>query len=105
MKTKEELQKEYDLLCNSKTKIKASFNFKLPNGIEIQKNFTLYAVLDWQDGTKGNVWVQSPNAKDSGTLYLDDLEEDIRKQYNARIKQFCKDSDEFEAAGGEVGWF
>lgn len=105
MKTKEELQKEYELLCDSKTKIKALIDFELPNGIKIKKEFTLNVVLGWQDGVEGNVWVQSPNAKDSGTLYLDDLEEEIQKQYNAKIAQFCKESDEFEAAGGEVDWF
>jgi hypothetical protein len=36
---------------------------------------------------------------------LQDIADEIGKQYNAKIKQFCKESDEFEAAGGEVDWF
>jgi len=105
MKTKEDLQKEYDLLCGSETKHKAIIDIVLPNGIKIHKEYDLNVTLYWQEGDEGNVWISNEDTKGSGMLWLGDLEKEINSLYDARIKQFCKESDEFEAAGGEVDWF
>lgn len=102
MKTKEELEKEYELLCGSETKHKAVIDIELPNGIKIHKEYDLDVILLWQEGDEGNVWISNNETR---MLYLDDLEKEIKSSFDARIEQFCKDSDEFEAVGGEVDWF
>lgn len=105
MKTKEELEKEYRLLCGSDTMHKAKIHIKLPNGIQIEKEFDLKVVLHWAEGVNGNVWIHDPGKRGSGMLCLNSLEEEINKLYDLQIQQFCKKSDEFEAAGGVVSWF
>lgn len=105
MKNKEELQKEYDLLDDLETKIQVPIEIEFPNGIKIKKTIELDIHLSWVQGTNGNVWIFHDQRKDTNCMDLQDIADEIRKQYDAKIKQFCKESDEFEAAGGEADWF
>lgn len=105
MKTKEDLQKEHELLTKFETEISIPIEINLPCGITIKKVLKVDLSMLWDSGFDGNVWIDDPTCKGSNILSLQAIVDEINEQYDAKIKQFCKDSDEFEAAGGEVDWF